>query len=54
MITRAAGTSIGNLYFYFPNKDDLMMRLIESVINRIWDHEFDPGEYNLTINPPHP
>ena len=27
-ITRAAGTSIGNLYFYFPNKDDLMMRLI--------------------------
>lgn len=50
-ITRAAGTSIGNLYFYFPNKDDLMMRLIESVINRIWDHEFDPAEYDLTINP---
>lgn len=49
-ITRAAGTSIGNLYFYFPNKDELMMRLIEEVISEIWDHEFDPEEWDLDID----
>jgi AcrR family transcriptional regulator len=49
-ITKAAGTSIGNLYFYFPNKDELMMRLIEEVISEIWDHEFDPDTWGLTID----
>ncbi|MCC5924970.1 MAG: helix-turn-helix transcriptional regulator [Bacteroidetes bacterium] len=49
-ITKAAGTSIGNLYFYFPNKEELMMRLIEEVISEIWDHEFDPEEYGLSID----
>src|SRR4249920_1432775 len=35
-IVTAAGTSIGNLYFYFPNKDELLGTLAELALRAAW------------------
>ena len=35
-IAEAAGTSIGNLYFYFTNKDDLLDALLSEARDRVW------------------
>lgn len=35
-IVRAAGTSIGNAYFYFENKEDLVASLIEELAVSAW------------------
>ena len=35
-IAEAAGTSIGNLYFYFSNKDDLLNALVTEARDRVW------------------
>jgi AcrR family transcriptional regulator len=49
-IADEAGTSIGNMYFYFPNKEDLMINLISEIISDIWKHEFIPADYELEID----
>ena len=36
-IVDAAGTSIGNAYFYFPNKERLLLELVEERAERAWD-----------------
>ena len=34
-IARAAGTSIGMLYYYFPSKDDLFLAVVEEVYRKL-------------------
>src|SRR6266511_1861365 len=34
-IARAAGTSIGMLYYYFPSKDDLFLAVVEEVYSAL-------------------
>lgn len=36
-IVAEAGTSIGNAYFYFPNKERLLVELLEEAARGIWD-----------------
>jgi AcrR family transcriptional regulator len=36
-IVARAGTSIGNAYFYFPNKEQLFAELIERCVAETWD-----------------
>lgn len=36
-IVLQAGTSIGNAYFYFPNKERLLTELLELSAHQIWD-----------------
>ena len=36
-IVARAGTSIGNAYFYFPNKERLLAELIEQCTHDVWD-----------------
>jgi AcrR family transcriptional regulator len=36
-IVAGAGTSIGNAYFYFPNKERLLAELVERFIHEEWD-----------------
>jgi AcrR family transcriptional regulator len=40
-IVREAGTSIGNAYFYFGNKEELLMILVEDALRASWVR-FDP------------
>ncbi len=43
-VVREAGTSIGNCYFYFPNKEALLLVVIREIISDIWssaDTELD-------------
>ncbi len=35
-VVRMAGTSIGNCYFYFPNKEALLLVVIKEIIAEIW------------------
>jgi AcrR family transcriptional regulator len=49
-IADEAGTSIGNMYFYFPNKEELMINLISEIISDIWKHEFVPAHHDLKID----
>ena len=35
-IVREAGTSIGNAYFYFSNKEDLLTSLLEDTLHSTW------------------
>jgi AcrR family transcriptional regulator len=37
-IVQSAGTSTGNLYFYFENKDALLQTLLEDVLGAAWAH----------------
>lgn len=54
-VVREAGTSIGNCYFYFPNKEALLLVVIREIISDIWgtaDAELDqipPGIRKLAI-----
>ena len=43
-IVKEAGTSIGNMYFYFPNKEELMKSMIEELCEEIWSVDFNPDE----------
>lgn len=36
-IVDAAGTSIGNAYFYFPNKERLLVEMLDTTTRKIWD-----------------
>jgi AcrR family transcriptional regulator len=36
-IVAAADTSIGNAYFYFPNKERLLVELVDTSARKIWD-----------------
>lgn len=36
-VARKAGTSIGNVYFYFSNKDEMVMEVIDHLSNEIWN-----------------
>lgn len=36
-VVQKAGTSIGNCYFYFPNKEALLHALVEDLIHTVWD-----------------
>ena len=47
-IVKAAGTSIGNAYFYFENKDDLTASLIEELAASAWS---STDELMATIPP---
>jgi AcrR family transcriptional regulator len=40
-VVREAGTSIGNAYFYFGNKEELLMILVEDALRASWVR-FDP------------
>ncbi len=44
-IAKGAGTSIGNMYFYFSNKEDVMFSLIDELSTQIWSDEFDPEQF---------
>lgn len=35
-VARKAGTSIGNVYFYFSNKDEMVMEVIDHLCEEIW------------------
>jgi len=55
-VVRAAGTSIGNVYFYFQNKEDLLQAVVRQVteartdiIDRISQH-FPGGPKRLAVN----
>lgn len=49
-IVTAAGTSIGNLYFYFPNKEELLGTLAELALRDAWTR----GEAAMQAIPPGP
>ncbi len=36
-VARKAGTSIGNVYFYFSNKDEMVMEVIDHLCDEIWN-----------------
>lgn len=36
-VVREAGTSIGNCYFYFPNKEALLLVVVREIIGDIWN-----------------
>ncbi len=44
-IAKKAGTSIGNMYFYFSNKEDVMFSLIDELSAKIWSDEFNPAQF---------
>lgn len=35
-VAKKAGTSIGNVYFYFSNKDEMVMEVIDHLCEEIW------------------
>jgi AcrR family transcriptional regulator len=37
-IVKGAGTSIGNCYFYFPNKESLLFEIVKEIMQEIWDY----------------
>ena len=37
-VVQKAGTSIGNLYFYFSNKAELLKAVVEHVLDQVWEH----------------
>lgn len=46
-IVSEAHTSIGNCYFYFPNKEAILMEIVREIIDRLWTfpvtHEENTG-----------
>jgi AcrR family transcriptional regulator len=56
-IVRNAGTSIGNAYFYFQNKESLLVELVQQRANSMWDDTESvialmtpgPGRFATTI-----
>ncbi|MCP4298457.1 MAG: TetR/AcrR family transcriptional regulator, partial [Proteobacteria bacterium] len=49
-VVEAAGTSIGNCYFYFPNKEALLHALVEELIQNVWvevEDLIDEGATNV-------
>jgi len=40
-IASEAGTSIGNVYFYFSNKEDLILAMIDELCEEMWDQKID-------------
>lgn len=36
-VAQKAGTSIGNVYFYFSNKDEMAMEVIDHICEEIWN-----------------
>src|SRR3954464_8397526 len=42
-IVARAGTSIGNAYFYFPNKERLLAELVEQRTRETWDASEELG-----------
>jgi AcrR family transcriptional regulator len=49
-IVKASGSSIGNIYFYFDNKNDLLRTLLEDALTASWARSDDI----LTRTPPGP
>lgn len=49
-IVGEAGTSIGNAYFYFGNKEELLMILVEDALRSSWIR-FDPIIASMEIGP---
>ncbi len=47
-IADEAGTSIGNMYFYFSNKEELMLSMIDELCEEIWDNHFNPEEFDIS------
>lgn len=47
-VAKEAGTSIGNMYFYFSNKEELMKSTLEELCNQIWEQTPDYGSLNLS------
>lgn len=37
-VVENAGTSIGNLYFYFNNKAELLKAVVEHVLDQVWEY----------------
>ncbi len=48
-VAKKAGTSIGNVYFYFSNKDEMVMAVIDHLCDEIWNtgelERLDLGSY---------
>ncbi|MDI6400738.1 helix-turn-helix domain-containing protein [Balneolaceae bacterium ANBcel3] len=38
-VAKRAKTSIGNVYFYFSNKDEMVMEVIDHLCQEIWDND---------------
>lgn len=49
-VAMRASTSIGNMYFYFSNKEDLMRALLDKIFNEIWHLELNPEELTFTAS----
>lgn len=49
-IVREAASSVGNLYFYFRNKEALLEAVVEDAFERIWE----AGEEVMSVVPPGP
>ncbi len=45
-VVREAGTSIGNCYFYFPNKESLLLVVVKDIIGGIWNSS-DSAKYRM-------
>lgn len=51
-VASRAGTSIGNVYFYFSNKDDMVMQVIDHLCEAIWKKD-DFSSLDLSGYPIH-
>ncbi|MDG5767226.1 helix-turn-helix domain containing protein [Balneolales bacterium ANBcel1] len=49
-VAKKAGTSIGNVYFYFSNKDEMVMEVIDHLCEEIWSTD-DLEKINLSDYP---
>lgn len=47
-VAREAGTSIGNMYFYFSNKEELMKSMLGELCNRVWQQTPDYSKLELS------
>lgn len=50
-IARKAGTSIGNVYFYFENKETLMLAIMEQLNDEIWKRHPASAELQKHYSP---
>jgi len=51
-VAKKAGTSIGNVYFYFSNKDEMVMEVIDHLCEEIWSTD-DLNRLDLSEYPPY-
>ncbi len=51
-VAQKAGTSIGNVYFYFSNKDEMVMEVIDHLCEEIWSGD-DLEKMDLSAYPPY-